>query len=121
MAIPFAFAISTSQQASQSDREEAGFKLPELLGSCFRLQLKVCSYWFNESSYALDMHLRFCNRRRILIAPGKPVVSLFYFVGYKSISNFKLLYKSVQIGTKFVLPDDFLYLIGFATGVQLWQ
>ena len=73
MAIPFAFAISTSQQASQSDREWAGFKLPaELRSSCLRLQLKGCSYWFNESSYALDMHLRFCNRRRILIAPGKP-------------------------------------------------
>ena len=72
MAIQFAFAISTSQQASRSDREWAGFKLPaELLGSCLRLQLKSCSYWFNESSYALDMHLRFCNRRRILIAPGK--------------------------------------------------
>lgn len=41
MAIPFAFAISTSQQASQNDREEAGIKLPGLLGSCLRLQLKV--------------------------------------------------------------------------------
>ncbi|KEQ12932.1 hypothetical protein GZ77_21085 [Endozoicomonas montiporae] len=79
MAIPFAFAISTSQQASQSDREEAGFKLPELLGSCLRLQLNVCSYWFYESSYALDMHLRFCNRRRILIAPGKTCCQFILF------------------------------------------